>query len=326
MAMTAKVKDELSRVPLTKPCCRKAEVSTMLRFAGGLHMIGGRIVVEAELDTAAAARRLRTHISEVYGHHSDLLVVAAGGLRRSSRYVVRVIEDGEGLARQTGLVDLRGRPVRGLPPRVVNGPACDAEAAWRGAFLAHGSLTEPGRSSSLEVTCPGPEAALALVGAARRLELSVKAREVRGVDRVVVRDGDTIGALLTRLGAHDAVLAWEERRVRKEVRATANRLANFDDANLRRSARAAVAAGARVERALEILGDDVPDHLRTAGELRLEHKQASLEELGALADPPMTKDAVAGRIRRLLALADKVAADTGVPGTEANITEEMLDA
>ena len=40
---------------------------------------------------------------------------------------------------------------------------CDAEGAWRGAFLAHGSLTEPGRSSSLEVTCPGPEAALALI-------------------------------------------------------------------------------------------------------------------------------------------------------------------
>jgi hypothetical protein len=50
--------------------------------------------------------------------------------------------------------------------------------------------------------------------------------------------------------------------MRREVKASANRLANFDDANLRRSARAAVAAGARVERALEILGDDVPEHLQ----------------------------------------------------------------
>jgi len=108
------------------------------------------------------------------------------------------------------------------------------------------------------------------------------------------------------------------------VRATANRLANFDDANLRRSARAAVAAGARVQRALEILGDDLPEHLAEAGRLRLEHKQASLEELGQLAVPPMTKDAVAGRIRRLLALADKRAADLGVPDTEAAVTPEML--
>jgi cell division protein WhiA len=326
MALTALVKDELSRLAVTKPCCRKAEVSATLRFAGGLHIVGGRIVVEAELDTGNAARRLRKDIAEVYGHASDVIVLAPAGLRRGSRYVVRVVREGESLARQTGLLDGRGRPVRGLPPQVVSGASCDAESAWRGAFLAHGSLTEPGRSCSLEVTCPGPEAALALVGAARRLGVQSKAREVRGVDRVVIRDGDTIAAMLTRLGAHDAVLAWEERRMRREVRATANRLANFDDANLRRSARAAVAAGARVERALEILAEEVPEHLRAAGELRLAHKQASLEELGALADPPMTKDAVAGRIRRLLAMADKKAADLDIPSTEASLTPEMLDA
>ena len=274
----------------------------------------------------AAARRLRKEIAEVFGHPSEISVLAPGGLRRGNRYVVRVIKDGEALARQTGLLDGRGRPVRGLPPQVVSGSTCDAEAAWRGAFLAHGSLTEPGRSSSLEVTCPGPEAALALVGAARRLGIPAKAREVRGVDRVVVRDGDAISALLTRLGAHDCVLAWEERRMRREVRATANRLANFDDANLRRSARAAVAAGSRVKRALEILGDDIPEHLASAGALRLEHSQASLEELGQLADPPLTKDAVAGRIRRLLAMADKRASDLGLPSTEADLTPDMLQS
>ncbi len=326
MAMTAAVKDELARLSVMRPCCRKAEVSAMLRFAGGLHIVGGRIVVEAELDAGATARRLRKDIAEVYGHLSDVTVVAAGGLHRGSRYVVRVVRDGESLARQTGLLDGRGRPVRGLPPQVVSGAICDAEAAWRGVFLAHGSVTEPGRSSALEITCPGPEAALALVGAARRLGISVKAREVRGVDRIVVRDGDAIGALLTRMGAHDSLLSWEERRTRREVRATANRLANFDDANMRRSAQAAVAAGSRVARALEILAGDIPDHLREAGELRLAHRQSSLEELGGLADPPLTKDAVAGRIRRLLAMADKRAADIGIPGTEAYLSPDMLDA
>ncbi|MFJ6131212.1 DNA-binding protein WhiA [Janibacter terrae] len=325
MAMTDKVKDELSRFEVTKTCCRKAEVASLLRFAGGLHIVSRQIVVEAEVDTAQTARRLRKNIAELYGYPSELTVIAAGGLRKGSRYVVKVGADGPALARQTGLVDADGRPVRGLPPRVVGGSVCDAESAWRGAFLAHGSLTEPGRSSSMEITCPGPEAALALVGAARRLGIQSKAREVRGVDRVVIRDGDAISAMLTRLGAHDAMMAWEERRMRREVRATANRLANFDDANLRRSARAAVAAGARVQRALEILGDDIPDHLREAGQLRLEHKEASLEELGQRAEPPMTKDAVAGRIRRLLAMADKRADDEGIPGTESTLTSDMLD-
>lgn len=113
--------------------------------------------------------------------------------------------------------------------------------------------------------------------------------------------------------------------MRREVRATANRLANFDDANLRRSARAAVAAAARVERALEILAEDVPDHLAAAGRLRVQHRQASLEELGQLADPPMTKDAVAGRIRRLLSMADRRAKELGIPDTESAVTAELLE-
>ena len=325
MAMTAEVKDELSRLVVNSVSARRAEVASLLRFAGGLHIVSGRVVVEAEVDLGIIARRLRKDIFDLYGYNAVVHVLSASGIRKSTRYVVRVAKDGEALARQTGLLDLRGRPVRGLPAQVVGGSVADAEAAWRGAFLAHGSLTEPGRSSALEVSCPGPEAALALVGAARRLGVSAKAREVRGADRVVVRDGEAIGALLTRMGAQDTRLTWEERRMRREVRATANRLANFDDANLRRSARAAVAAAARVERALEILGDTVPDHLAAAGKLRVEHRQASLEELGRLADPVMTKDAVAGRIRRLLSMADRKAKQEGIPDTESAVTPDLLD-
>jgi DNA-binding protein WhiA len=325
VAMTAEVKDELSRLNVTSVSARRAEVASLLRFAGGLHIVSGRVVIEAEVDLGSIARRLRKDIHDLYGYTAVVHVLAASGIRKSTRYLVRVVKDGEALARQTGLLDVRGRPVRGLPAQVVGGNVGDAEAAWRGAFLAHGSLTEPGRSSALELSCPGPEAALALVGAARRLGVSAKAREVRGLDRVVVRDGEAIGTLLTRMGAQDTRLVWEERRMRREVRATANRLANFDDANLRRSARAAVAAAARVERALEILGDTVPDHLSAAGRLRVEHRQASLEELGRLAEPAMTKDAVAGRIRRLLSMADRKAKQDGIPDTESAVTPDLLD-
>lgn len=326
MAMTSLVKSELCTIKVAKTCCRRAETTAMLRFGGGLHLVGqGHLVIECELDTGAAARRLRTAISEVYGLDSEMLVIQGSGLRKGTRYTVRVVRDGASLARQTGLVDTKNRPVRGLPAAVVGAGNCCQVAVWRGAFLAHGSLTEPGRSMSLEVTAPGGEAALALVGAARRLGIVAKSRETRGVDRVVIRDGDAIAALLARMGAHEALLAWEERRMRREVRASANRLANFDDANLRRSVRAAVAASARVERALEILGDDIADHLLVAGKLRLEHRNASLEELGQAHNPPLTKDAIAGRIRRLLATADKVAEEKGIPDTEASLTAAMLD-
>ncbi len=302
-----------------------AEVATILRFAGGLHLVSGRILIEAELDSPVAARRLRAFLQALYNADSTVVVVSGGSLRRGKRYVVRVVHQADELARLTGLVDSRRRPVRGLPPTLVASGTAEAAAIWRGAFLARGSLMEPGRSSSLEVTCPGPEVALAMVGCARKLGAGARSKEVRGADRVSVRDSEAIGVLIAAMGANVTYQAWQERRERREARGSANRLANFDDANLRRSARAAVAAGARVERAFEILGDDVPEHLLEAGKLRLEFKQASLEELGKHTDPPLTKDAVAGRIRRLLAMADKTAHERGIPDTEAALTLEMLD-
>ena len=321
MALTAAIKDELARVPTGNSLVRAAELATILRFCGGLHLISGRIAIEVELDSATLARRLTRAIAELYGIQAELSVVSASGLRKNSGYQIRVLRDGELLARQTGLIDNRGRPVRGLPATLVSSTMDEARAIWRGAFLAHGSLTDPGRSTSLEVTAPGNESAMALVGVARRLGVNAKAREVRNVFRVVVRDGEGITELLRQMGCIDQVDKWEELRNRREVRGAANRLANFDDANLRRSAQAAVAASARVQRALEILGTDAPEHLKYAGELRLKHKDASLDELGRLAEPPMTKDAVAGRIRRLLATADRRAADLGIPDTESVIAD-----
>src|SRR3954462_15972171 len=113
MAMRAQVKAELATVRATKPCCRKSEVAATLRFANGLHVVSGKIVIEADLDTGATERRLRTDIADVFGHSSDLVVVNGNGLRRATRYVVRVVRDGDALARQTGLVDSKGRPARG---------------------------------------------------------------------------------------------------------------------------------------------------------------------------------------------------------------------
>ena len=321
MALTADVKDELAKVHAGKTTVRAAELATILRFSGGLHVISSRIAVESELDTEVLAKRVRKDIAELYGVRSDISMISASGSRRAALYLVRVLDGGETLARQTGLLDARRRPIRGLPNKLTTGGREELAAIWRGAFLASGALTDPGRSASLEIICPGNEAAMALVGAAGRLKVPAKVREVRGVHRVVIRDGEAIGTMLSIMGAEQSVTAWEELRQRREVRATANRLVNFDDANLRRSAQAAVAACARVERALEILDGDVPHHLQYAGELRLRFRDSSLDELGHHADSPMTKDAVAGRIRRLLAMADKKASDLGIPGTDANLPE-----
>ena len=322
-SLTVAVKDELVAHHSDLTSHRVAELSTILRFAGGLHVIGGHIAVEVELDHLEAAKRVRKDIRDIFGMATDAAVMQPAGNRSHPLYVVRVRQGGETLARQTGLLDARKRPVRGLPNKLTTSPVGDLAAIWRGAFLAGGSISEPGRSAAIGIVAPTGEAAMAMVGIGARLGVASKAREVRMAHRVMVRDGEAISDLLTLMGAPGAVAEWEKLRERREVRATANRLVNFDDANLRRSAQAAVSACARVERALEILGSDIPDHLLYAGNLRLSHRDASLDELGHHADPPLTKDAVAGRIRRLLAMADKRAEDLGIPSTADAVPAEI---
>jgi DNA-binding protein WhiA len=284
------------------------------------------MILEAEFDSSQLANRVKSELTDLFGIESKVDILHATGIRKASRHNLRVLKQTDLLIRQTGLYYPTGKPVRGIHSRFISDSADVAAAVWRGALLAHGSLTDPGRSSSLEVSCPSNEAASSLVGLAKRLGISgAKSREVRGVHRVVIREGDEISLLLKLIGATSIQEKWDALRVKKEVRTSANRLANFDDANLRRSAQAAVAAGARVARALEILGPDIPAHLKYAGELRLQHKAASLDELGHLASPPMTKDAVAGRIRRLLAMADKLAEELGIPNTEAYLTDDNAE-
>ncbi|HKP07031.1 MAG TPA: DNA-binding protein WhiA, partial [Microbacterium sp.] len=179
MSLTADVKAELITVRDPRPTARVAELTSLLRFSGGLHSIANRVAVEAELDSDILARRTARDLVELYGVRPELVHVQGSGARTGSHYAVRVIEGGETLARQTGLLDQRRRPVRGLPNKLTTGSRGDLAAIWRGAFLAAGTLSDPGRSAALEITCPSSEAAMALVGAAHRLGIAGKAREVR---------------------------------------------------------------------------------------------------------------------------------------------------
>jgi DNA-binding protein WhiA len=316
--MTAALTDELSRTTPTA-CCRRAETITVLRFAGAVHHQDGQMRIEVDLPTLAVARRVGATIRDLYGYPTQLQALPTPGFPAATRHRLRMTRqaDAVALARRTGLADPRGRLIRGLPAPVVAAAVCDAAAIWRGAFLVAGSLTEPHRFPALEVVCPSLETAMALTGAARRLGITTKTKHLPDTDRVTVRDPDAITALLTTIGAPDTATTWAQHRTQRRERTPGPRLPGFDDANQDRATLAAAAAAARAERALVILGDQVPEHLATVAAMRITHREVSLEALGQLMDPPLTKDAVAGRIRRLLALADTTAHRTGIPDTTA---------
>ena len=284
-------------------------------------------MIEAELDTGAAARRLRKDIAEVFGHASELLVLAperaaqgqpvrrAGVARRRRRWPAR-----PAWSTATG-----GRSAA-CPAQVVSGATCDAEAAWRGAFLAHGSLTEPGRSlvagghlprarrrrwrwsarpAGSEIQRQGPRGARGRPGGGPR-----RRRDRRAADPARrARLGAGLG------GAPDAPRGPGHRQPAGQ---------------LRRRQPAPLAPGPRSPPAPGSSGRWRSSATRSPSTWPRPAGCASstgrrrLEELGQLADPPLTKDAIAGRIRRLLAMADQARQELGIPGTEANLTPDMM--
>ncbi|MBT1164407.1 DNA-binding protein WhiA [Bifidobacterium felsineum] len=306
MALLDDVKSELAAFEGDSPAAIKAQAATMIRFGGGLHRVQNAYVIRSIYTSLEAAEWLRDTLRNVFGHEAEI----KHQTRQTQNgpvetYIVLVTRNVVALALQTGLVDRRKQQVHGLPAEVVNGSIAQIKASWRGAFMARGMLSEPGKASFLDIACPSEEAAMALCGMARRLGFQAKHRTTRTSERVTLKDPDAIERMLKSMGASRSVREWTGKRSDGETRGKANRLANFDDANMRRSAKAAAEASEKVQRAFEILGDNIPENLRQAGQLRIDHVDKSLEELGKIAEPQITKDAIAGRIRRLLQLAEK---------------------
>ncbi|MBW3094139.1 DNA-binding protein WhiA [Bifidobacterium sp. 64T4] len=311
MAFIDDVKSELAELEDEKVDARKAQVTAMIRFAGGfMNNAQKQIVMLATFDSAVPAEWLKKNIEELYNLEAHIATSTRTTPKGTHQYhVVKVERGAVNLAVATGLID-RNRAVRGLPAKIVQGKIAQVRAAWRGAFMARGMLSDLGKNPFMEIVCPTNEAAMALAGLARRLGITAKPRQLSKSFRVTLTDPDSIERMLNSMGAVHSSRDWTGKRSDGETRSKANRLANFDDANMRRSAKAAAEACDKVRQAFDLFeknGVDVPENLRVAGKLRLEHGDASLEELGRLAEPPISKDAIAGRIRRLLQLADKTA-------------------
>lgn len=302
-SFTEVVRQELARLPVGSDTLVRAELSALLRLAGSLAVRGGDPPsVELSLTTTsgAVARRAYVLIGRRFDLRADLLVRAPGGVRRSTTYGVRVTTGSIRVARDLALVDDAGRPVDALPA-VVAGPA--AVAYVRGALLASGSFSSPGRPPHLEIAVSTPAAARSIAELLERVAGGHAAATDEASPRVVVKSGATIGAILAAVGATQAFLMWDDRRLRRQLRSDANRLANADAANLRRSIASAARQVEAVEAAIRKVGwDGLDDDLRSVALARLANPTASLGELAELIDPPVGKSAVHRRLRRIDAL------------------------
>lgn len=321
-SFTDRVRQELARAELRADEVGRAELAALLRFAGSLHLVGigggvARLRMEVETTSGAVARRTFALLQATHDVRAELRVREPSGMRTRTTYGVVVGEDvAAQVALDVGLVDEDGRPHRVAPDDLITGE--QGVAYLRGAFVAAGSVSAPGRSPHLEIAvrnAPSAEQVLALVRA--HADGRGALGETDTGYRVVVKSGEAIGGLLTVMGATSAFLAFEEQRLRRQLRNDAQRLANADAANVRRAIDAASGQLAAIRTVLDRVGSaEITDDLRQVALARLANPSASLAELGELCDPPVGKSAVHRRLKRLEQLATEVSEDErpGPPG------------
>jgi DNA-binding protein WhiA len=300
------VRKELAQIAPLRACDRLAELSALFHSAGSLHLRGrGEWALHLDLGSGAAARRAFALLRDE-GIRSEIRSYRRRAFDRSTRYQLHVA-GGEHTLRvlvAAGVLDRRHGPLERPPLRVV-ARSCCRRAYLRGAFLGGGSFSGP-RSPHLELRAASVEAASLLVDVGSRsgVRLGLVDREKHAA--AYAKGWEAIESLLALAGAAETVLALEERAVLASTRASANRLANADHANLVRTSRAArpqleAARRLRAEGRLERL----PQSLREAAELRLRNPGDSLRELGSRASPPASKAAMHRRFRRLEELASR---------------------
>jgi DNA-binding protein WhiA len=298
------VKLELGQTLPPAEHCRQAELAGILYGAGVFEIgPGGRYNLRVSVKLPATARHVLALLKS-FGVSALLRTMTVSPL--GLRYEVILGDEPRDLQllNELGILsdDLQLRMT--VPRRLVERRCC-LESFARGLFLGCGSISAPASEVHVEFTVEDADFAAQVCDLLARLglEFKVAARE-RNVACYSKRS-QTAADLLATIGAHSACLRWEERVVLGDVRQSANRLANCDAANARRSA----AAGERQADAARRLMDSplwrsLPASLRQVAELRMEYPYLPLSELSQLAEPPLGKSALNHRLRSLVELAD----------------------
>ncbi|WCK54128.1 DNA-binding protein WhiA [Aneurinibacillus sp. Ricciae_BoGa-3] len=306
MSFAAQTKKELTQLD-TSPCCEKAELTALIRMNGALQFGGKRFVLDVSTENAAIARRIYTLVKKIFQIHVELLVRKKMRLKKNNVYMVRIPQLAREILEQLGIMEAGGFSY-GISPEIVEKECCK-RAYLRGAFLAGGSVNHPEASSyHLEIFSSHHEHCEHLVELTNFFHLNARCIERKKGHIMYIKEGEKIAEFLRVIGANQALFFFEDVRIVKDMKNSANRLNNCDMANLNKTVSAAMQ---QIENILLIdkeLGlDNLPDRLREVAELRLKHRDMNLTELGEMIPSgKVSKSGINHRLRKIGEIASKL--------------------
>ena len=299
-SFSAGAKAELCKSFPQKQCCALAECFGVLLFCNSFGFDGIRIITESQ----EFAMRLPRLFRKAFGVTFDMQPEEGNAGKQNFQ-----ITDS---AKIYKIMDAYGFDPDGTVSLHINLPLveedCCKAAFLRGAFLAGGSVTDPGKSYHLELTTVHQSVSREAYTLMHEVLSFYPKTAVRGGGQVLyVKQSDQISDCLAYLGAPVAAMGIIEAKLEKELNNKVNRRCNCDEANTSKVVEAAQEqlAAIRILRERDMF-EKLPEKLQQAALAREKHPESSLTELASLMEPAITKPAMNHRLKKLVQLAQEV--------------------
>ena len=292
MSFSSQIKNEMEKEISSARHCQIAELSALYNFCNKESDQNSALFVVSS-ENELAVRKCFTLIKKTFNMYKEISWTDEVYEKKGSSYVLTIAD-----------VDKASMIKQALTSSHVRLKSCCRRAYIRGAFLATGSISDPEKSYHLEFVCQNDEDANLLVELLQTFDIEAKTVTRKKYIVVYVKDGTQIVDVLNVMGAHVAMMDFENTRILKEVRNSVNRKFNCEMASIGKKVSA---AQKQIDDINILMGTKeykkLPASLQEIAELRIKYPEASLKELGELADPPVGKSGVNHRLRKLGELA-----------------------
>lgn len=286
MSFSSEVKEEMAKHISPARHCQIAELAAIMHLCGQYGRDGdGNYTIGLQTENEALVTKCFTLLKKTYNIDTDTPI--------SEEQMTEMLSK---------IGDLE-EPVNGL----LIQKSCCQRAFLRGAFLSVGSMSDPQKGYHLEFVCTDEDKAEQLCKVMRDFDIDARIVLRKKYHVVYLKEGSSIVDLLNVCEAHVALMNFENLRILKEMRNSVNRRVNCETANITKTVNAATRQIEDIEYLRDHYGfQNLPDNLREMAEIRLEHPDAPLKELGSFLDPPVGKSGVNHRLRKISEVADRI--------------------
>ncbi len=283
----------------------KAELAALIRMNGSLSINNQQFVLNVQTENAAIARRIYSLLKDHYDVRSELLVRRKMKLKKNNVYIVRLKQETKRVLLDLDIMD--GLMFQSHVSDEIMGNTQKMRSYLRGAFMASGSINNPETSRyHLEIYSIYEEHNQDICDMLNAYGLNARALERRNGYISYLKGAEKIADFLTLIGATNSMLKFEDVRIVRDMRNSVNRLVNCETANMNKTIDAASKQIDNIEFIQDRVGlQALPEKLQEIAELRLEHPEVSLKELGEMIPSgAISKSGINHRIRKINEFAD----------------------